>query len=76
MHCGGRCCMVGTTIKPPCRLPEVFTPSYLIGNTVNALMQAGMSDKAHEFTRELSQSGAISDYHQILDIATQYVEFR
>jgi hypothetical protein len=68
--------MIGTTIKPPCRLPEVFTPSYLIGNTVNALVKAGLPDRAHEFTHELSKTGAISDYHHILDIAARYVEFR
>lgn len=39
-------------------------------------MKAGMSDKAHEFTHELSQHGAMSDYHHILDIASRYVEFR
>jgi len=67
--------MNGIVIRPPCRLPTVFTPSYLIGNTVNALNRAGLNEKAREFTEELNKSAAFSDYHRVLEIAHRYVEF-
>lgn len=72
---GGINKMVGTENKPRCRLPEVFSHSYIIGSTVHALKEAGLYDKACEFTRELSENNAISDYNQILKIASRYVEF-
>ena len=67
--------MQNTVIKPGCRMPSVCTPSYLIGNTVNALTRAGLQSKAREFTDDLGKTGAISDYHRILEIAARYVEF-
>ncbi|MCX7679041.1 MAG: hypothetical protein N2316_07455 [Spirochaetes bacterium] len=68
--------MEGIERKPVCRLPEVITSSYLIGSTVHALIEAGLNDKAQEFTTEINRSGAISDYHQIFNIALRYVEFK
>ncbi len=67
--------MDNVVIRPPCRLPTVFTPSYLIGNTVNALSRAGLSERAREFTEELDKKAAFSDYHQVLAIAHRYVDF-
>ena len=67
--------MKNTIVKPGCRLPSVCTPSYLIGNTVNALTRAGLKSRIPEFTNDLSETGAISDYHRILEIAARYVEF-
>ncbi len=67
--------MHSTIVKPGCRLPSVCTPSYLIGNTVNALTRAGLQSRIREFTNDLGETDAISDYHRILEIASRYVEF-
>jgi hypothetical protein len=53
----------------------VCTPSYLIGNTVNALARAGLHLRIHEFTEDLGKDDAMADFHRVLDIASRYVDF-
>lgn len=67
--------MHGMIVKPRCKLPPVCTPSYLIGNTVNALTRAGLHLRIHEFTEDLGKDDAIADFHRVLEIASHYVEF-
>ena len=67
--------MQDTIEKPRCKLPPVYTPSYLIGNTVNALSRAGLHLRIREFTEDLGKDEAMADFHRVLEIASRYVDF-
>ncbi|HNR89682.1 MAG TPA: hypothetical protein PKM65_15195 [Spirochaetota bacterium] len=61
--------------KPRCKLPELCTSSYLIGNTVFALRDAGRERDVAEFLSRLKPYEDEINFSIVLEVAVDYVEF-
>jgi len=61
--------------KPTCKLPTPDTVSFLIGNTVETLRNAGMQKEMRNFINQIRRKDIDLDYYSVFDIAKDYVTF-
>jgi hypothetical protein len=61
--------------KPTCKLPTPDTVSFLIGNTVETLRNAGMKEEMRNFINQIRRKDIDLDYYSVFDIAKDYVTF-
>ncbi|GEM_PF-3504299 len=61
--------------KPTCKLPTPDSVSFLIGDTVKTLRNAGMQKEMRNFINQIRRKDIDLDYYSVFDIAKDYVTF-